>query len=233
MITWLLVAVAVPPVADRCIEANERAQIARAAGRFVDARERFLECARPECPVVIRRDCDVGLAEVRPLIPSVAIAVVDEDQRDVVDAEVVIDGRVIATRIDGKPIELEAGTHELTVRVGERSLSRRVVLLSGERARTVRFELPAITVSAEPEASARPLPIAVTAVSGAALVSFAVLGAVGLSKRSTLADSPCAQSRTCTADDTRTVRTLFLAADVSLVVGVLAGVGAATLWVLD
>jgi hypothetical protein len=94
-----------------CIAAADDAQQLRIDGRLKAARERLLVCARPECPPLVRTDCSRWMNEVLTAMPTVVFGARDAQGRDVVAADVSIDGVVVARGLDGKPIEVDPGTH--------------------------------------------------------------------------------------------------------------------------
>jgi hypothetical protein len=96
-----------------CVSAAEDGQRARAGGKLLSARERFLSCSAETCPVVVRRDCTKWAQEVLDSMPTIVVDAKDGAGHDVGDVTVKLDGQVVATKLDGKGIAVDPGPHEL------------------------------------------------------------------------------------------------------------------------
>jgi hypothetical protein len=209
--------------AETCASAAERAQPLRRAGRLGEALRELRTCAAAECPSIVRGECVTWLAEVEEALPTVVVRASSE-AGDEVDVTVLADGHVIAEKLDGRPIALDPGLHEMRYeRAGAKPASERVVLAAGEKNRVLRarFEL-----ERAPAPGARPVAPALVWWLGGVGLASAVAGtvfyAIGLGERSDMA-STCAPQHAC--DSGR-----IHAAEAKLVVGdVLVGVGVVSL----
>jgi hypothetical protein len=129
----------------RCIAAADEAQQDRIDGKLRAAREQLLVCGRPECPPLVRSDCERWMTEVMALLPTIVVAVRDAQGRDVAAADVSIDGVVVAKGLDGKPIEVDPGMHTLRVEssVTGQALEQQLLVREGEKGRPVTLTLQA------------------------------------------------------------------------------------------
>jgi hypothetical protein len=149
MLAWLLVAPArdaraADPSADprACIQASDRGQSLRDEGKYRDARKTLLVCARDACPAVIVRSCAGWLRELDELAPTVVLDAQDEQGNDLADVTVTFDGAPLASRLDGRPIEVDSGEHVLRFeRPGSLPVELRLILRAGEKARAVKVKM--------------------------------------------------------------------------------------------
>lgn len=131
-----------------CTTLAEDGQRLRAAGKLIEARDKLIACSTAECPQVVRADCAQWASEVLASTPTIVIDVRDSQGTDTADARVFVDGKLVANRIDGRPISIDPG--ERTVRV-ERSDGmfgvQRIVAKENAKGREVRFVLSGTTSS--------------------------------------------------------------------------------------
>jgi hypothetical protein len=126
----------------QCINASEKAQQLKNAGRLSDARGELAVCGRESCPKLIQQDCSAWMKEVLEMLPSVVPGAKDKSGRDIVDVKISVDGKVVAERIDGKALAVDPGVHTFRFETkGAPSLVERVVVRQGEKNRilTVTF----------------------------------------------------------------------------------------------
>src|SRR5690349_12130436 len=94
----VLLAIASPSRAEdekvACVSASEQGQQLRDHAKLVDARDKFVQCARDECPSVVRKDCVQWLSEVTNSLPSVVLSAKDDAGQDVLEVRVTVDGRL-------------------------------------------------------------------------------------------------------------------------------------------
>lgn len=222
---------------DRCVAASERGQNARRHGSLSDARDAFIQCSADKCPAVVRAACAEWLDEVDGVIPSVVIAVIAPDGKDVPSAYVTIDGRRVP---EGKSARVDPGAHTIDVEAdGFEKASMPFVAREGERNRVIRLSVTkkkpvGLDVPAPAPAESRPSGSGVPAVSwitgGLAVValgSFAYFGLTGRDRASELRDT-CAPS--CPESERVAVSTKYIVADVSLLAAVV--LGGVSVWTL-
>jgi hypothetical protein len=153
---------------------------------------------------------------------------------------VTLDGEPFATQLDGRPIEVDPGTHVLRgFFPGARTVELTVVVRATEKDRVIRLDLPRPAPVIPPPAPRAPEappsqawpPVATYVFGGVgalALGSFAYFGLSGKFQESHLS-STCRPN--CSDDDINGVRRSYLAADISLGVAVVA-IGVATWFAL-
>lgn len=251
-----LVAHAAAPTVQECVSASVAGQEAQKRGALFSARRELERCADPACPQLVRTDCTRWLEEVLAAQPSL-IVVVRLDGVDQPEARVLVDGAAWLERLTGRPQDVEPGAHELTVELGATRSARQVVVVQGEKNRVVTFELksdapvitppvvepekkdpPVVTVTTPPppekppvlESSFPTLPMIFSGVAVVGGVAFAGLGLSGKGKLESLLAQPCAETKTCNPAEVLAIQREFLAADISLGVGIASAVTAAGLW---
>jgi hypothetical protein len=200
-----------PPSDDRCLAAYEQGQRLRLKHELREARAEWLLCAREPCPERFRAQCLEWFDEVDKLVPSVVIAI--EGNPAATEVRVLVDGVVVAERLDGTPIEVNPGEHVFRFEPkGGAASEQRVLINAGQKTRAL--TIVAAPSAPPPTARATRTPWIFAGISAVALGSFAFFGATGLSRRSDLdrCDPYCKQS------DIDNVRYRFIAADVSLAI---------------
>lgn len=214
-----------------CLDAAVKGQQLRKAGKLVEARSTLTTCASEECPRVVRHDCAAWLAEAEGVQPTIVVTVHDARGRDVTDARVSIDGRLVPDALTGRAFPVDPGPHEVRVeRPGQPPLETAVTVREGEKARGFSFRmaggqegepgtpLPLPAAPRSPEAApVGPLTYVLAGVGVIGLGTFAGFGLKGLSDRSDL----CTNG-TCARSSFERVRTDYIVADVGLGVGVVA-----------
>ena len=111
----------------------------------------------------------------------------------------------------------ETGQHVIAVELSGARAEQRVLVNAAEKDRLLVFQLVA------PPPPRRPVvPFVLSSASVVGVVLFAVLGGTGRSQQSALLESPCAATMTCAPASVSAVRSLYAAADISLVLGLVA-----------
>jgi hypothetical protein len=233
---------------EACVEAHALAQVARQAGRLLEARERLFRCARPECPAVLQEECAQWLGLLEASIPTLVFEVRDEHGADVTAATLSVDGVVRLAELGGRALEIDPGERLLRVEARDgRAVEQRVLVREGERNRKITLALAAVTPTPPPPP---PIPTAPTlpppppperggpspfvyvlgGLGAIGLAGFAAFGILGKEKQADLEDG-CGQTRSCPPEDVDAMYRDFTIADVSLAVGSAALV-AATVWLV-
>lgn len=213
----------------QCIAAHEAGIAARNDKKPHAARAKFVQCARNECPVVLRRECTDLIATAEKEAPTVLLEAKDDKGGDTAAVKVTLDGNALVARLTGAAVEVEPGEHVFKFeRDDGKTIEQRVLVGEGEKNKKVVADYAALVpkkVAEEPpkEAPKKAEIPTVTYVAGgiavAALGSFAVFALTGKSKESDLASS-C--SPRCTDDEVSGPKTNYLIADVSLGIGIVA-----------
>jgi hypothetical protein len=221
-----------------CLAAHEEGQALRTQKKPHAARERFVSCARAECPVVVRKECVEQLALVEKDAPTVALEARDEAGMGMTAVKVSLDGVPLTDRLTGGGVGVEPGEHVFRFeRADGKAIEQRVLVVDGDKNRKVLADFTTLVPKPPPEGDAnvtaprpaRPIPVAPIVLGGVAVValgSFAVFALSGKSKESDLSTS-CGPR--CTDDELSPVKTSYAIADVSLAVGVVAAAVAVVL----
>lgn len=219
-----------------CVKAYTDAQRLRKSGELKEARQKLLVCSQAECPAVVKADCLPWLDEVDGSLPSIVVAAKGADGKDTTDVKVYVDGQLVAERLDGRPLVVDPGAHQLRFEHGGKpAIEQQIVVPVGVKNRRVDVSFapeppPAPTSTAGPDRAPpeRGEPIVgyvLTGVGVLALGSFAVFGLVGRAEVDEYQDT-CAPTKTCDPDEVSSTETKLLVADISLIVGIAAvGVG--------
>jgi hypothetical protein len=121
-----------------CVAAADQGQLVRDAGKYSEATIQFTRCAAQECPAIVRAQCGLWLGEMLDAMPSVVFAMADSSGHDLTDVRVLEDGKLLANGLDGRPVRLDPGAHELRFEApGHEPVTTTVVLRAGDKNRTV------------------------------------------------------------------------------------------------
>jgi hypothetical protein len=219
---------------DACISGYEQSQVARKSGDLAAARQQLRVCARAACPPLVRNDCVTWLEQVEASFPSVVLHA-ERDGADVTAVRVVLDGKSIASHLDGKAVEILPGEHTFRFELeGAPPVTQTVLVREGEKDRPVEIHFASAHPKGETKSEdlpplARATPAGVYALGGlglAGLGTFAVLAATGKERESSLRSS-CAPS--CSDASVSALKTQFLVGDIGLGVGIVSS-AAALLW---
>jgi hypothetical protein len=132
---------------------------------------------------MVRADCLHWLDELEAAIPTIVVVAVS-DRGDEIDVTVTIDGQLVTRQLDGKAIELDPGSHQITFeRLGSAPQEMRLILGQGEKNRIIRLDYrtkpptpvaaPPIIASTpvQPPSGTRPVPVLTYVFAGAAVVA--------------------------------------------------------------
>lgn len=232
-LTWSLHSAGADRV-EECADQAERGQELRDALQLVEARALMVACAQSDCPAVVSTSCTEWLSDIDKRIPSFVVSAKDPQGRDLTAVRVSLDGVAIANENAARAVRANPGAHTIRCEVdGYEPVNEQVLLREGEGVRVVGVTLERKAgPSPAPSTSGRIPPLAYV-LGGTSLVAlglFAYFGASGASEYRRL-ESECAPR--CSSSDISDVKTRFVVADVSLVVGILAAGGAAALVLLD
>jgi hypothetical protein len=210
-----------------CIEATDQGQQLRDTGKLRQARAAFATCAQEGCPPPIRHDCQGWLDDVDQRMPTIVLGA-RAHGRDIGDVSVTLDGQALVGSLDGRPVAVDPGSHQLHFEhAGDPPVDQPVVVRTGEKDRLV-----TVTFGPEP---APPLPAGrpgpptlayvLAGVGGAGVVAFGILAGLGYS-----AYSQCkSEESSCNVSQERSkANDFWIPGDISLAVGLVAG-GVATL----
>ncbi len=216
---------------EACFGAAVRGQEREKAGRLLDARSDFIECAKLECPSEVSSVCAAFARRVEEATPTVLVEVLNEAGEEVTGPATFIDGKPIPKALGvTRGVTVDPGSHEVRVEVGATRLTRKILVKEHEKGLRVTFRIE----KKAPEAATTPsgsrsvaLPLVFAGVGVVGLGVFGTFAGLGLARRSSAA---CDTG--CSSDDASYVKTQFLVADVSLAVAAGALVTAAVLYLV-
>jgi hypothetical protein len=141
---------------DECVDANTAAQSLRRGGKLAQARVNLHACGDPSCPALVREDCARRLDEIERAQPTIVFDVKDPAGADVLAVRVTADGQPVADKLEGTPLAIDPGEHELRFEVpGQPVVTRALVIKEGEKDRllhvVVGIATPASPALAPPE----------------------------------------------------------------------------------
>jgi hypothetical protein len=230
----------------QCLTASDDGQSQRDDGKYRRARESFATCSRDVCPALVRRDCTKWLAELSQSWPSVVVSAKDDKGGDLVGVSVRVDGDVLVSKLDGKPMAVDPGSHTFRFEAaGFPAVEQQVVVHAGEKSRLLAVQFGAAP-SATPDAKAAPAGdgsaqepsgdapadstrtpqgtrISAWVFAGLSVAAFgtgAYFGLSGLGDRSNLQSQPCAKTSSCPQSSVDSIKTKYTVADIALGVGV-------------
>ena len=193
-----------------CIDAHAATQTLRTDGKLVEARNQAVRCSQADCPEKLQGECATFVQELDAAIPTIQLAVTGVDGQRTTDIELTIDGA--AHTYEGRSIPLDPGKHVLVIVHSGETKTVEVATVEGTKTQPVEvtFEKapepepvvvpppvpPTRTVAPPPprvdtgrEVGLSPLVGIGFALGGAGLVTFAVAGAITLSRLGDLNDA--------------------------------------------
>lgn len=138
------------PADDRhlCLTSAEQGQQLRDDGKYAKAREAFGRCARSSCPALVQSDCEKWLAELEAASPSVVVIAKDDKGADLSAVKVTVDGAVLTTSLDGRPLAVDPGAHEFNFEAsGLVPFDEHVVIHAGEKGRSLSVQFRSTNAS--------------------------------------------------------------------------------------
>ena len=122
---------------EECVDAHSRGQDAKDQGKLSLARKLFLTCAQSACPSVVQSDCARFADDLTRQQPSLTFAARDGGGADLPDTTVYVDDALVVTRLDGKPHDVDPGTHTVKFSNNGKDQIVTIVVGAGEKARAV------------------------------------------------------------------------------------------------
>lgn len=235
------------PDARGCVESRDLATKLQKTHKLIEARDELLVCSAKSCPAAVRAECTRRMAPMTAAIPAVVFDVKDEAGQALAGAKVTLEGEVVAEHLDGRPVSLDPGDHDLTFEVaGRPPVTLKLTLFEGEQSRHEAVVVPAPAPVAPVETPAPPPPplplpppssasgqstqqaigVQVAAVGAVGLTVGAFLGITALGESAAAGNNPCPSHTGCSQQGTndRSAASSFgTAAAVGLIAGVLVG----------
>lgn len=224
-----------PSAKQQCIGAHEEGLTLRADKKLHAAKERFVACARSDCPALVKKECTEQVAAVERDAPTVALEARDASGSDTTDVKVAVDGTVVADKLTGAALDVEPGEHTFHFERGDgKVLDVKVLVVEGEKNRKVLADFgtlepkPDATAAASPRGT-RAVPVPSLVLGGVAVLALGSFTYFALSGKANERDLAGSCGPRCTDDEVRPVKTSYLAADISLVIGLAAAAAAVVL----
>lgn len=232
------VAFAAPNPKAACLAAHEDAQSLRTNKKPHAAKDKFIACAKSECPVVVRKECTDQIQEMDKVAPTVTLEALDDKGMSDATVKVTLDGQVIASKLDGSAVDVEPGDHTFVFERASdgKKLEQKVLVSEGEKDRKITADFqtllpPKPTAPPPAPVEKKQVPIYAYVAAGvgvAGLLSFTAFSIIGRGKENDLANS-CKPN--CTDSQVSPVKRDYAIGDISLIVGVI-GVAAAVVLAL-
>jgi hypothetical protein len=128
-----------------CLEAAAKGQRLRGSHQLVEAREQMRACAAAQCPAVVQTDCARWLDEVEAALPTVVLAARGGTGVDLFDVKVTVDGKLVASKLDGEGAPMNAGPHTFHFEGADgTSVDQQVMIKEGEKNQVVSVVLGSI-----------------------------------------------------------------------------------------
>jgi hypothetical protein len=219
-----------------CVAAHERAQSLHSTQKLRAAREAFLVCSSEVCPEILREDCARSIADLDATTPSVVFSATAEGG-DVVDARVLLDGELVAERLDGRALAIDPGAHTARfLRAGRPPMEVQFVARAGEKNRAVSAAFARPRASSSParvEAEGRRAPVLPILLGSAGVVALGGGLAFRLSADAAAEDMRRSCAPSCDGSARDALGDKIVASNVSFAVGGFALAVAAVTWLVD
>jgi hypothetical protein len=210
-----------------CLAAHEEALALRGQKKPHAAREKFVACARVECPTVVRKECGDQLALVEKDAPTVVLEARDESGADTTTVKVSMDGNAIAARLTGAAVDVEPGEHLFRFeREGGKALEQRVLVVEGEKNRKVVADFASLVPKPPPGETVvaphepKKVPVVAYVLGGVSLAAFGSFAFFALSGKGAENDLASSCSPNCSDSELSPVKRDYLIADVSAGIGI-------------
>jgi hypothetical protein len=126
-----------------CVQASDKAQQLRVAGKLLAARDTLRTCVLDACPSVVREACAQWLGEVTSSLPTIVIGAKDADGKDLLDLKVFIDGQVVTDHLGGRALPIDPGRHKMRYEKADGThLEEEILVGEGTKNREVKVVFP-------------------------------------------------------------------------------------------
>lgn len=237
-----------------CSAVYDAAQEAESTGDLHMALEFYQSCAVDSCSNPARRSCEAHALRLELDAPTIVPLAKTSSGEPIVDADVTMDGRLLTSNLNGRAIGVDPGLHEFVfTKNGKTMGSVRLVVAQGQRNREL-WMIEAPVHSAQqlaPVVMKRDMHVAApraavaqiesdnhgTSVAPYLLGGTALLGGGAYALLSTWARNDNRELSRCTPncpkESVQHIRSLYLAADISLGVGIAAAVGSVASFIMS
>jgi len=220
-----------------CVAAHEQAQTLRTQKKLHAAREKFVACAKSDCPVVLRKECTEQMEQLESSAPTVALEAIDDKGMGDPQVKVTIDGLVVADKLTGGALPVEPGEHVFRFERASdgKAIEQRVLVVEGEKNKKIVADYQALLPKPEtPPATPQPgpekkVPVLAYVAGGVAVLGLGSFAFFSISGRSEESDAAKRCEPRCTDSDLSPIKRDYLIGDISLGVAIVAAAAAVVL----
>jgi len=127
-----------------CLAAFKSAETQEQSGHLVEAGRLFRACGAAWCGSPLWQECAARNTRLGYYTPSVVPFAVDATGEPRVDVEVRMDGSVLVSRLDGRALPVDPGTHEFAFSTKNGVFAtKRVTVVRGQRNLPISASVPA------------------------------------------------------------------------------------------
>jgi hypothetical protein len=230
-----------------CGDAFDRSQVKRDEGKLLEARRLLRVCGGANCSPTEQRLCSEWLTDVEARIPSFVLSAKDGSGADLVDVKVLMDGVQVATKLDGRSLDVDPGPHSFVFELADGTKAQ-ANAVAGERGKgkvvfvTYALRPPSVTFGPpQARAAGEVVPARAGAgsswkttglVAGAAGVVGVALGAVFGAEALSTKGSHCDSSGLCDPGSASTAYNQATISTVGFVAGGILLAGGVTMYLL-
>jgi hypothetical protein len=136
------VALAAPNDKADCTAAQKSAQADKAAGKLTKALGELATCSRPVCPKPMQKQCSTMADAVKASQPTIVLSAKDASGNDVTAVTVSVDGTVVTSNLDGSPLPVDPGSHEMKFEAdGATTVTKTITVDADGKAQPVAVDL--------------------------------------------------------------------------------------------
>lgn len=205
-----------------CTEGYEQGQVLRKAGKLLDARKLLRVCVNKCTRTAFTKACGDWLHQVEGEIPTVVLWVKEADGTTPANIRSTLDGNPLATRFDGRPIEVDPGSHTFAFTLAGRAPKEvRVMVPQGAKNQLVSVTLatpaklsppasptpavhtPSVSAAATDQTGGSAVTTVGWTVAGVGVVGLGIGGFFGWQAISKNNDAGCDSNSVCTSPELR------------------------------
>jgi hypothetical protein len=121
-----------------CVAAYKKGQALWKSGRLFEAKETLQKCTKLICSAGLRRECGFRVEQLENDTPTVVLEVIDDRGKPVTNVNVMMDGRPLVSRLDGRAVPVDPGSHEFVFETaGVVFAKEKAIILQGQRNRAI------------------------------------------------------------------------------------------------
>jgi hypothetical protein len=188
---------AADPTTRECLAASEASLKAGNERKLRVERAALLICAAASCPVDVRRECIRRVDEVNAAIPTIIFVAKDAAGSDLGAVKVVMDGEVLAERLDGSALSIDPGARTFRFETaGHAAITKQFVIHESQKNRHEAVVFGSAAAFSAPRSGLGVQKTLAIVAGGLGLASLGVGGAFGLTAMAKKTDA----EKTCPHD---------------------------------